>query len=437
MDHLGAARLGSPPAPARREPRGVPDIGGSNVAYDLVIRNGTVVDGSGERPTGPTWGCATGASRRSAGSASGVAEEIDAEGHVVTPGFIDGHTHMDAQVLWDPLGTCSCWHGVTSVVMGNCGFTLAPARADAARTSSCATSSGPRTSRPRPWPPASTGPGRPSPSTSTRSTALPKGINYAAHIGHSALRTWAMGERAFDRRRAPRTTSRDGARAARRPAGRRHRLHHLAAPPTTRPPTTARSPPGSPPGTRCAALVGVMGDLGAGMFEIAQEPAASGPRRRGARPSSSAACSDLAVETGVPITFGVLSATKRRRATGELSSTSSTAPRPRAAACSARPTAGSSTVLLSFKTRLPFDVLPEWKEVRSLPLDEQARALRDPALRAKLLDAAHARRLRRGPSAPRPASPTTTGCAILDRPMPPNPTVAEVAARAGRGPRRG
>ena len=55
-------------------------------------------------------------------------QTIDAEGHVVAPGFVDGHTHMDAQIFWDQLGSCSCYHGVTSVVMGNCGFTIAPCR---------------------------------------------------------------------------------------------------------------------------------------------------------------------------------------------------------------------------------------------------------------------------------------------------------------------
>ena len=61
--------------------------------------------------------------------------EIDAEGRLVTPGFVDIHTHLDAQIAWDPIGTSSCWHGVTSVVIGNCGVTFAPCRPDDRATS--------------------------------------------------------------------------------------------------------------------------------------------------------------------------------------------------------------------------------------------------------------------------------------------------------------
>ena len=124
-------------------------------------------------------------------------EEIDATGQVVTPGFIDGHTHMDAQVFWDPLGSCSCWHGVTTVVMGNCGFTLAPGSAEqrdmilsnivrAEDISPAAIGAAVRWN----W-------------TSFREymdvvDKLPKTINYASNIGHSSLRTHVMGPRAFE-----------------------------------------------------------------------------------------------------------------------------------------------------------------------------------------------------------------------------------------------
>ena len=94
--------------------------------YDLVIKNGSIVDGSGAPAFHADVGITGGKIALIGRIREDGAETIDAEGHIVSPGFIDGHTHMDAQVFWDRIGSSSCYHGVTSVVMGNCGFTLAP-----------------------------------------------------------------------------------------------------------------------------------------------------------------------------------------------------------------------------------------------------------------------------------------------------------------------
>ena len=98
---------------------------------DLLVRDALVVDGTGAAPrhadVAVAGGRIVGVGRRLEGPAQ---RTIDAAGLALMPGIVDSHTHFDAQINWDPLGTSACWQGVTSVVMGNCGFTLAPSRAE-------------------------------------------------------------------------------------------------------------------------------------------------------------------------------------------------------------------------------------------------------------------------------------------------------------------
>jgi len=98
------------------------------MAYDVLLKNGTLVDGTGAPSRRGDVGIAGGKIVEVGELKDAAKRTIDADGLVVAPGFIDPHTHYDAQICWDGAATPSSWHGVTSVVMGNCGVGIAPCK---------------------------------------------------------------------------------------------------------------------------------------------------------------------------------------------------------------------------------------------------------------------------------------------------------------------
>ena len=141
--------------------------------HDLVVKGGTVVDGTGA-PARTADVAITDGVVTEVGRVDGSAREmLDADGLLVTPGFVDVHTHFDGQITWDPLLTPTCWHGVTTVVMGNCGVGFRAGAARSARVADRADGRRRGHSRARRSPPASSGSGRRSPSTSMLSTRCP------------------------------------------------------------------------------------------------------------------------------------------------------------------------------------------------------------------------------------------------------------------------
>jgi N-acyl-D-aspartate/D-glutamate deacylase len=166
--------------------------------YDLLIRNGRVVDGSGLPSYIADVGIKDGKIVE-VGRLNGVAQRtIDASGFIVSPGFIDHHTHMDGQILWDPFGTCEPQHGVTSIIMGNCGLALAPVKngdEDAIVKSFVRVEAIPRIALEKgvPW-------GWKSYGDYLNKLEGSVGINVGGIVGHIAVRQFVMGEESTERK---------------------------------------------------------------------------------------------------------------------------------------------------------------------------------------------------------------------------------------------
>jgi len=101
------------------------------MTYDLLIKNGRVIDGSGRPAYHGDVGVAKGKIVELGRLSGSARQTIEADGRVVSPGFVDNHCHYDAQVVWDPLCTYSCHHGSTTVIIGNCSLALAPVKPEA------------------------------------------------------------------------------------------------------------------------------------------------------------------------------------------------------------------------------------------------------------------------------------------------------------------
>jgi N-acyl-D-amino-acid deacylase len=396
--------------------------------YDLIIRNGTIIDGSGMPRYRADLAVSNGKIAAIGKIRDQAREVIDAEGHVVAPGFIDVHTHMDAQVFWDPIGSCSCWHGITTVAMGNCGFSLAPcAEKDKLRVirnleraediSPEAMEAGIKWS----W--------ESFPQYLDAVDRTPKGINYAPYVGHSALRTYVMGERGFTDEATP------GDMEAMKGELRSAMMAGALGLTTSRT-VNHQTPDGSPVASRLATwdevrqLVGVLGDLNTGTFEIAGEDTGRKPERIGEYLGRLKA---LAVDTGVHVSFGI-GASRRAPEVWRYYFDMIDKAALEGGRMSAQVHSRWIANVQSFETTTLFDRHPVWREIRKLPLGEQEAAMRNPEMRRKLVEAAYQK-----PEGPRsvgaePRRAEFDWLFLLDRTTPPYRSIAQIAAEQNKDP---
>lgn len=357
----------------------------------MLIRGGTVIDGTGAPSRVADVAIIGDQVVDVAANIVGTANRvIDATDRLVTPGFVDIHTHLDAQLAWDPVGSSSCYHGITSVVMGNCGVTFAPCKPEDRQMLAEMMESVEDIPRDAildglPWDWVTYG------EYLASMARLPKGVNVGGMVGHCALRQYAMGERGIGE--VPPTA--DELNSMTELLAEAMRAGALGF-------STSRTflhkvPDGRPvPGTfaqpdELYAFADVLGRIGAGIFESASR-IGEGDRDDGDIPGTRAELAwmgEASRRSGRPVSFGLLQHDSRpdlyarviELAKAENSSGALLRP---------QTTARSVGILFNLDTRTPFDRAEPWRDLHKMRNGKKLMALRDPATRSKLIEAAEA-----------------------------------------------
>ena len=357
--------------------------------YDIVLRGGPVVDGTGAPARQADVGIVGDRIAEIGELAGTAARVIDAQGRLVTPGFVDIHSHLDAQVAWDPPCSSSCWHGVTSVVVGNCGVTFAPVRPtdhellarlmesveDIPATSIMAGLN---------WNWETYG------EYYSALDAMAKGINVGGMVGHCAVRLYAMGERSIDRDAHPSPeelavmvgTVDEAIAAGALGFSTSRVLGH-------------RTPDGRPvPGTfalpdELLALAEPLRQRGRGVVEVVPRFETDSPDDWRKARSEVQWMSDVSRASGRPLTFAFFQVPHLPQQYRKIMEFAAEA---NAGGAHLRPqsTARGIGVLLGAKVRSPFDRSPAWRAMRDMAPAEKLAAYTDPDRRAELIAQAEA-----------------------------------------------
>jgi N-acyl-D-aspartate/D-glutamate deacylase len=349
--------------------------------HDLLIKGGTVVDGTGE-PARTADVAITDGVVTEVGRINELAhEKVDADGALVTPGFVDVHTHFDGQVTWDPLLTPTCWHGVTTVVMGNCGVGFAPVQTDrhdwliglmegVEDIPGAALSTGIQWE----W--------ETFPQYLDAVDRRPLLFDVGTQVPHGAVRAYVMGERGA--KNEPATAAdiddmaqlvKEGIRAGALGFSTSRTIAHMAI-------------DGEPvPGTFAAhdELFGigrVLGELDAGVFELA--PAGALGEDLAAPEREMEWMRELSATIGRPVTFALTQNDHDPDSWSrmlELCAQAAADGAPVTPQVAGRPV----TLLLGLQTFHPFAYCPSFAPIGGAPLSEKVAAMRDPELRRRLL----------------------------------------------------